>query len=481
MRRRLSGPFVLIAIAALLPATSFLISCSGMSGANGAAKVTPAITWPPPAPIAARTPLGTAQLDATATVPGTFVYNPSAGTMLTSGTQTLSVSFIPANTAAYNSVSASVPITVDQTNSTSAFVYASSSPSSNNIEVFAYSAASDGTLTPVAGSPFSSPVSLEASNGKFLFGTNGVDITSFSVVADGTIQQVSSIDAQQFNGKTLSGSPCGGPTNLVLDRPGANLYDLDVYSDCANNAYQSFNVDSSTGGLTYLGVTSTTTPIFEVPLTFLGSNLFAYGASCYHWLQEIYGLARNNDGTLTALPLSPGIDPAMPASASGQIYCPYLAAADASNHVAVPVQPVDNSSLQPVGPYQLALYTADNAGNLTTTSSNLNMLTASVTSGSSNSLTAISLSPSGNLLAVAGAGGLQVFHFNGASPITAYTGPLTTVPVDQLSWDNANHLYAISQSKGQLFVFTVSPSTNSAVSGSPYSVANPANLVVVSQ
>jgi WD40 repeat protein len=254
-----------------------------------------------------------------------------------------------------------------------------------------------------------------------------------------------------------------------------------VYSDCANNAYQSFNVDSSTGGLTYLGVTSTTTPIFEVPLTFLGSNLFAYGASCYHWLQEIYGLARNNDGTLTALPLSPGIDPAMPASASGQIYCPYLAAADASNHVAVPVQPVDNSSLQPVGPYQLALYTADNAGNLTTTSSNLNMLTASVTSGSSNSLTAISLSPSGNLLAVAGAGGLQVFHFNGASPITAYTGPLTTVPVDQLSWDNANHLYAISQSKGQLFVFTVSPSTNSAVSGSPYSVANPANLVVVSQ
>jgi WD40 repeat protein len=109
------------------------------------------------------------------------------------------------------------------------------------------------------------------------------------------------------------------------------------------------------------------------------------------------------------------------------------------------------------------------------------MLTASVTSGSSNSLTAISLSPSGNLLAVAGAGGLQVFHFNGASPITAYTGPLTTVPVDQLSWDNANHLYAISQSKGQLFVFTVTPSTNSAVSGSPYSVANPANLVVVSQ
>ena len=87
----------------------------------------------------------------------------------------------------------------------------------------------------------------------------------------------------------------------------------------------------------------------------------------------------------------------------------------------------------------------------------------------------------GNLLAVAGAGGLQVFHFNGASPITAYTGPLTTVPVDQLSWDNANHLYAISQSKGQLFVFTVTPSTNSAVSGSPYSVANPANLVVVSQ
>jgi WD40 repeat protein len=149
--------------------------------------------------------------------------------------------------------------------------------------------------------------------------------------------------------------------------------------------------------------------------------------------------------------------------------------------VAVAVQPVDNTSLQPVGPYQLATYVADSSGNLTTTSTNSNMPTSAVTNSASNSLTGIAISPSGSLLAVAGTGGLQVFHFNGANPITAYTGPLTNDEIDQISWDKNNHLYAISQSKGKLYVFTVSATTYSQASGSPYAITNPGNLVVLSQ
>jgi hypothetical protein len=88
------------------------------------------------------------------------------------------------------------------------------------------------------------------------------------------------------------------------------------------------------------------------------------------------------------------------------------------------------------------------------------------------------MSPSGKLLAVGGTAGLQVFHFNGASPITHDTGLLTTKPIDQFFWDNANHLYAISRSAGKLYVFTVTPSSATQAPGSPYTIAHPQNIIV---
>jgi N-acetylneuraminic acid mutarotase len=80
---------------------------------------TPTITWAQPASIAYGTALSATQLDATATfggvtVPGTFVYSPAAGTVLTVGTQTLSVTFTPTNTTDYTTVQASTIIVVTQ-------------------------------------------------------------------------------------------------------------------------------------------------------------------------------------------------------------------------------------------------------------------------------------------------------------------------------------------------------------------------------
>jgi hypothetical protein len=55
-------------------------------------KATPTITWPTPADIVAGTALSATQLNATASVLGTFVYTPAAGTILNAGAaQTLSV------------------------------------------------------------------------------------------------------------------------------------------------------------------------------------------------------------------------------------------------------------------------------------------------------------------------------------------------------------------------------------------------------
>src|SRR5919198_2561944 len=59
---------------------------------------TPTITWPAPAAITYGTALSATQLNATANYPGTFTYTPTAGTVLTAGAHSLSVSFTPTDT-----------------------------------------------------------------------------------------------------------------------------------------------------------------------------------------------------------------------------------------------------------------------------------------------------------------------------------------------------------------------------------------------
>jgi hypothetical protein len=59
-------------------------------------KATPTITWATPADLVYGTALSGTQLNATASVAGTFVYSPAAGTVLNAGAgQTLSVTFTP--------------------------------------------------------------------------------------------------------------------------------------------------------------------------------------------------------------------------------------------------------------------------------------------------------------------------------------------------------------------------------------------------
>ena len=77
-------------------------------------QATPKITWTKPAAIAYGTALSATQLDATASVAGTFVYSPPAGSVLTAGTQTLSVTFTPTDAVDYVTATDSVTITVKE-------------------------------------------------------------------------------------------------------------------------------------------------------------------------------------------------------------------------------------------------------------------------------------------------------------------------------------------------------------------------------
>jgi len=75
-------------------------------------KATPTITWSNPSDIVYKIPLGSTQLNAVASVPGTFVYTPNVGKVLSAGSYTLKAVFTPTDTTDYNKVTQTVTINV---------------------------------------------------------------------------------------------------------------------------------------------------------------------------------------------------------------------------------------------------------------------------------------------------------------------------------------------------------------------------------
>ena len=87
---------------------------SNGSGGSGTNPTTPTITWPAPASVTYGTALSGTQLNASSSVAGTFSYTPVVGTVLTAGSQTLSVTFTPTDTTDYTTATATVPLIVNQ-------------------------------------------------------------------------------------------------------------------------------------------------------------------------------------------------------------------------------------------------------------------------------------------------------------------------------------------------------------------------------
>ncbi|MGA2537904.1 MAG: hypothetical protein ABSF53_17955 [Terracidiphilus sp.] len=329
--------------------------------------------------------------------------------------------------------------------------------------ITAYSAASNGKLTQIPGSPFPGSVSYLAGNGRYLFGStlSATDIESYAIESNGALRYVASENVVSAD------SGCGNANQINLDHTGSALYDLAIYgSDCSNNTYETFKIDDSTGKLSFLGNAGGSESI-EEPLTFTGNDKYAYTTNCYHFYGDISSFRRNSNGSLTQLSFNIPFP-----SASAGSYCGFAQAADPVEHVAFAMQAFDGPGNPSTG-IQLGTYSVASNGNLTTTSTQANMPSVAV-----GNLTVINMSPSGKLLAVAGSNGLEVFHFNGASPVTHYTGLLTSSEVDQIFWDKANHLYAIGTAANKLWVFTITPTGYSPAPGSPYTVPNPMGLKV---
>jgi hypothetical protein len=93
------------------------VTINAAPSTGGGTTPTPAaatITWAAPSAVLYGTALSNTQLDATASVPGTFVYTPALGTVLKAGAQTLSVAFTPTDTTTASAATSTVNLTVNQ-------------------------------------------------------------------------------------------------------------------------------------------------------------------------------------------------------------------------------------------------------------------------------------------------------------------------------------------------------------------------------
>jgi hypothetical protein len=117
-------------------------------------RVTPSITWPTPDSVVDGTVLGPTQLNATANTPGSFTYSPPAGTVVHTGTVSLSTVFTPTDSTNYLSATAGVSLTV-----VTAFVVTDTAPSASET-LFA---TMPYTITWTAGGGVGGPVSFDVS------------------------------------------------------------------------------------------------------------------------------------------------------------------------------------------------------------------------------------------------------------------------------------------------------------------------------
>lgn len=356
--------------------------------------------------------------------------------------------------------------------STVAYVYISYTPGGASAnKIAAYSVTANGMLATVPGSPFAANVGSMAVNGKYLFASNlgGVYVASFRIMPNGALHWVSSKNVEQYDT-----SGCTYPGDLILDHSGATLYRHQTVGGlCDSTEYQSFMIDKPKGKLIFLGK-SADRFLYNDPLSFLKNDKYAYGTRCVNFegfpTDTFTGYTRLPGGLLD----TGGQTATTPATTDpSHFYCRSFTATDPFGHVAMTLTDTDFNNPFSSPPAQIGTYTADAAGNLTTTSTATNMPSTDV-----GYVFGLAMSKNGKLLAVSGVSGLQIFHFNGAMPVTHYTGLLTTDRIDQMFWDHNHHLFAISGSANKFYVYTITSTSVTAAPGSPFTINSPADLIV---
>jgi len=351
-----------------------------------------------------------------------------------------------------------------------AYVYVANNPkNSSTNEITAFTAEGNGKLKPISGSPFRENVAAMAVDGGHLLAVNKSqpNIDTFVIESSGALRYEASTDYARYSGT----DDCTVANQIFFDHTGSTLYVQEFNADCANTGVASFWLNKTSGKLHYLGVDITGAfPGDNNAASFTGNNRYAYTAvnsDCMYY--TIYGFKRGSNGLLT----SAGSVANLPAPPPNfRRFIPDLVAADPYNNLAVLMQPANPPGCSSE-PLQIATYTANSSGVLRTKSTYADMPSTLIATPYD-----MKMSPSGKLVAVAGQEGVQVFFFNESYPAVRYTGLLTKAPINQIFWDNSDHLYGISQATNKLYVFTVTPTHTSHAPGSPYPISDPQHLIV---
>lgn len=385
---------------------------------------------------------------------------------------------------------------------TSAFPQTSSDPTPTSVRVadiyvgtsggvYLYHAGSNGNISLVSGSPFSVVGTAVGSNHHYFLSYGQTYLHAYPVTSNGALQgQVSQIYTPHY-----SASECGTIKGALLDHTGHVAY-AQLYGNTSGGdqgacvGLQSFAL-SKAGSLSFLGstefATETQTGIggYAPLINLSGSGSYAYSASYDHECDLItWQLKRESSGALMLD--SYGILN-IPSTPSDWRWYPWVMTADPTNHMAVALG-AESGSFGPCGDVshltQLASFTIGSDGILTTTNPPDNMPAPQVNPQ------ILNMSVSGQFLAVGGNAtiygeegeqtpGLQVFHFNGANPIVLFSNTLTPTPIDEIHWDNTDHLYALSNSTHKLYVYSVTSTSITAAPGSPFTIPSTPNALSV--
>ncbi|MGB6691213.1 MAG: hypothetical protein WBE76_25550 [Terracidiphilus sp.] len=326
--------------------------------------------------------------------------------------------------------------------------------------VYVYDVSAAGKLTTLKGSPFWISGQMGGVRGSYLISEGTDNLRTYKIESNGALGgKVAEIDTQKYGGSqcgTINGSP-------LLDRTG-QYFAVSLYGGASCAALQTYKI-ASNGAFTFLGDSESAYgyhgAAFQTGVSTYSSNdLFAYGIQGQVYANGFLAYKRGAAGDLVTDSSFTQTGPTPNPSDNRGSYEPVFAAADPANHLAA----VMNQPFGPSSALSLASYTIDNStGAITSTNTYLDMPVLEILAGD------IAMSWGGNLLAVGGVPGLQLFHFNGAAPATAFGGVLLPkVVIDQVAWDKNNHLFALSLQSQELYVFTVTPTSITEAPGSPY-------------
>lgn len=339
--------------------------------------------------------------------------------------------------------------------------------------VYGFHASSTGKLTAIPGAPWK-PAGLPVAGTPTRVYTIGQTlIHSYSVGSNGAIgPQLAQIPFLDYAGGSCNDG-LKGSDGATLDHTGKYIYVKLEDNDGACAAYQSYKINSD-GSFSFDGDTELNWngngDSASLP-SILGNESFAYAD--YDYLNSgpvITGMRRESSGTLELIQFQQNY----PTLNDDYYVTNGPDAAPAGNYLVLQLWPEGG------GPTQLASYTVDTQGNISTTNTSTDMPTSAFVEVST------TFSPSGNLLAAYadgaetnGKSGIELYNFNGPAPLTHYQNLLSGTPIDQVAWDSSNHLYAISNANNMLYVFTVT--STSVTEDTAWSIGSPYKMVVVSQ